>query len=166
MKIISKRISKTDIRSALQTYNYYIDNSFANFEEKKLSIRIFTAMYNKIVSENLPFLIAKKNSEVVGIAFVNKFRNKSGYRYTFEHSIYVNPKYINQGLGSKILKELIRQCKNNDNIKNLIAVIGGSDNKSSINLHKKNGFNYIGTIKKIGYKKNKWIDSVYMQKKI
>ena len=60
MKIISKRISKTDIRSALQTYNYYIDNSFANFEEKKLSIRIFTAMYNKIVSENLPFLIAKK----------------------------------------------------------------------------------------------------------
>ena len=166
MKIISKRISKKDMQSALETYNYYIDNSFANFEEKKLSIRIFTALYNKLKSENLPFLIAKKNSEVVGIAFVNKFRNKSGYKHTFEHSIYVSPKYISQGLGSKILKELIRQCKNNNNIKNLIAVIGGSDNKSSIKIHKKNGFNYIGTIKKIGYKKNKWIDSVYMQKKI
>ena len=54
----------------------------------------------------------------------------------------------------------------NKKIKNLIAVIGGSSNVASIKIHKKNGFKYIGTLKKVGFKKNKWMDSVYMQKKL
>ena len=56
--------------------------------------------------------------------------------------------------------------KDTPKIKNLIAVIGGSDNLGSISIHKKNGFKYIGTLSKVGYKKNKWVDSVYMQKKL
>ena len=103
---------------------------------------------------------------MIGIAFVNKFREKSGYRFTYEHSIYVNPKFINNGYGSTILRELIRSCRKNKKIKNLVAVIGGSDNTASIKIHQKNGFKYIGTLKKAGYKKNKWIDSVYMQKRL
>ena len=51
-------------------------------------------------------------------------------------------------------------------IKNLIAVIGGKNNFASIKIHKNNGFQYIGTIKKAGFKKNKWIDSIYMQKRL
>ena len=62
------------------------------------------------------------------------------------------------------MSELIKLCRKNKDIKNLIAVIGGSDNLGSINIHKKNGFKYIGTLSKVGYKKNKWVDSVYMQK--
>ena len=49
---------------------------------------------------------------------------------------------------------------------NRVAVIGGSDNISSIKIHIKNGFEKVGILKKVGYKKNKWVDSVYMQKKI
>ena len=65
-----------------------------------------------------------------------------------------------------ILKKLIEECRKNKNIKNLIAVIGGSDNISSIKIHEKNGFKKVGILKKVGFKKNKWIDSVYMQKKL
>ena len=100
------------------------------------------------------------------IAFVNKFREKSGYRFTFEHSIYIKPNQTNLGHGTKILRELIKICKKNKKIKNLIAVIGGSNNIASIKIHEKNGFKYAGTLKKIGFKKNKWIDSIYMQKKL
>ena len=82
------------------------------------------------------------------VLLVSKFREKSGYRYTFEHSIYVDPKFLNKGYGSIILNELIKACKKNNKIKNLIAVIGGSNNISSIKIHKKNGFKYIGTLKK------------------
>ena len=164
MIINSSKISEKDMISALEIYNYYISNSLSNFEEKKLSILSFKKLYKNIRLKKLPFILAKNESEIVGIAFVNNFRLKSGYRYTHEHSIYINPKLINHGYGTIILSELIKLCRKNKDIKNLIAVIGGSDNLGSINIHKKNGFKYIGTLSKVGYKKNKWVDSVYMQK--
>ena len=166
MIILSERIKKEELNSALKIYNYFISNSLSNFEEKNLSLHSFLLLYRKIRSKKLPFIIAKNDDEVVGLAFVNNFRNKSGYRFAFEHSIYVKPSCINNGYGTKILKELIKYSKKNKKIKNLIAVIGGVDNKASINIHKKHGFMYIGTILKAGYKKNKWVDSVYMQKRL
>ena len=166
MEIISERIKKEELNSALKIYNYFISNSLSNFEEKNLSLNSFFLLHRKIRSKKLPFIIAKNDDEVVGLAFVNNFRNKSGYRFAFEHSIYVKPNCLNNGYGTKILKELIKYSKKNKKIKNLIAVIGGSNNISSIKIHKKNGFNYVGTLKKIGFKKNKLIDSVYMQKKL
>ena len=72
----------------------------------------------------------------IGLAFVNKFREKSGYRFSYEHSIYVNPDYINNGYGNKLLKELVKICKKITKIKNLIAVIGGKNNFASIMSHR------------------------------
>ncbi len=166
MIILSERISEKNIISAQKIYNHYILNSFSNFEEKIKSVTAFKKLYRNIKSNKLPFIIGLKDREVVGLAFVNKFRDKSGYRFTFEHSIYIKHEYKSKGYGSIILKNLIKLSKKNKEIKNLIAVIGGSDNIASINIHKKNGFELIGTLKKVGFKKNKWIDSVYMQKKI
>ena len=166
MIILSQKINKNDLIHALKIYNYYIANSNTNFEEKKLSLVKFKLLYKSIKLNKLPFILAIDNSKVVGMAFVNKFREKSGYRFTYEHSIYVDHQYVKCGYGYKILNELIKLSKKNKNIKNLIAVIGGSDNIASIKIHKRNGFKYIGTLTKIGYKNNKWIDSVYMQKKL
>ena len=166
MEIKTNKINKIEIIEALNIYNFYIENSLCNFEEKKLSIKSFVSLFKRLKKNKLPFLIAKINDEIIAIAFVNNFRDKSGYRFTHEHSIYVSPKHLNYGHGSMILKKLIKECKKNKNIKNLIAVIGGSDNISSIKIHKKNGFSKVGILKKVGFKKNKWIDSIYMQKKI
>ncbi len=166
MEFLSKNISEKDLKIGLRIYNYFITNSLSNFEEKKLTFKNFLTLYNIIKIKKLPFILAKKNKNIIGIAFVNNFREKSGYRFTYEHSIYVSHEYNNLGYGTIILNKLIKLCKKNKKIKNLIAVIGSSDNISSIQIHKKNGFELIGTLKKIGFKKNKWIDSVYMQKKI
>ena len=153
MFIISQKFSEKYIIDALKIYNYYIKNSFSNFEEKILPIKSFQLLYKNVKLNKLPFIFAIKDKKVIGIAYVNKFRDKSGYRFSFEHSIYVDKKYIKSGYGTIILQELIKLCKKNKNIKNLIAVIGGSDNVGSIRIHKKNGFKYIGTIKKAGFKK-------------
>ena len=166
MNILFEKISQKDFSSALRIYNYFITNSTSNFEEKRMTLKKFKILFKKIKLSKLPFIFAKKNNRILGMAFVNKFREKSGYRFTYEHSIYVDPSFTNFGYGSIILKELLKQCKQNKKIKNLIAVIGSSDNVASIKIHKKFGFKYIGTLKKVGFKKNKWIDSVYMQKKI
>ena len=166
MKVKKNNFTENEISKALKIYNYFIENSFSNFEEKKLSKSTFNLLLKKIKKNKLPFILAIEDNEVIGLAFVNKFREKSGYRFTHEHSIYIHPKFVKKGYGSVILKELVKLCKKNNNIKNLIAVIGGSDNLGSIKIHKKNGFNYIGTLKKVGFKRNKWIDSIYMQKKL
>ena len=166
MKVKKNNFAENEISKALKIYNYFIENSFFNFEEKKLSKSKFNLLLNKIKKNKLPFILAVEDNKVIGLAFVNKFREKSGYRFSFEHSIYVDPEFINNGYGNKILKELIKICKKITKIKNLIAVIGGKNNFASIKIHKKNGFEYIGTIKKAGFKKNKWIDSVYMQKRL
>ena len=166
MEIKTRKIDKKEIIQGLTIYNHFITNSLSNFEEKKLSIRKFNLLLKYLKINSLPFLVAKNKIEVIGIAFVNKFRDKSGYRFAYEHSIYVHPNYLNKGYGSKILRALIKESKKNKKIKNLIAVIGGSKNISSIKIHQKNGFKYVGTLKKIGYKKDKWVDSVYMQKRL
>tara|TARA_B100000575_G_scaffold13356_1_gene9596 strand:- start:415 stop:915 length:501 start_codon:yes stop_codon:yes gene_type:complete len=166
MIIKTKNFNKEEIAKALKIYNYFIENSFYNFEEKILSRSTFNLLLKKIKKNKLPFILAIVNKEVIGLAFVNKFREKSGYRFSYEHSIYVDPYFINNGYGNKILRELIKICRKIEKIKNLIAVIGGANNFASIEIHKKNGFNYVGAIKKAGYKKNKWIDSIYMQKRL
>ena len=166
MKIKTKNFNKEEIAKALKIYNYFIENSFSNFEEKKLSSTTFNLLLAKIKKNKLPFILAIINKEVIGLAFVSKFREKSGYRFSYEHSIYIDPNYINNGYGNKLLRTLIKICRKISKIKNLIAVIGGTKNFASIEIHKKNGFNYIGTIKKAGFKKNKWVDSVYMQKRL
>ena len=166
MKVKTNNFTKNEISKSLKIYNYFIEHSLSNFEEKKLSKSTFNLLLRKIKKNKLPFILAIENNEVIGLAFVNKFREKSGYRFSYEHSIYVDPEFINNGYGNKILKELIKICKKIAKIKNLIAVIGGKNNFASIKIHKKNGFDYIGTIKKAGFKKNKWVDSIYMQKRL
>ncbi len=166
MKFKTKDFTKTEISKSLDIYNFFIENSFSNFEEKKLSKSKFNLLLKNNIKNKLPFILAIEDSEVIGLAFVNKFREKSGYRFSYEHSIYVDPNFINNGYGNKILKELVKICKKITKIKNLIAVIGGKNNYASIKIHKNNGFQYIGTIKKAGFKKNKWVDSIYMQKRL
>ncbi len=166
MKVKKNNFTENEISKALKIYNYFIENSFSNFEEKKLSKLTFNLLLKKIKNNKLPFILAIEDNKVIGLAFVNKFREKSGYRFSYEHSIYVDPDFINNGYGNNILKELVKICRKIKKIKNLIAVIGGKDNFASIKIHKKNGFQYIGTIEKAGFKKNKWVDSIYMQKRL
>ncbi len=155
---------KEDILQILDIYNHYINFGLANFEEEEMSYDEFFELYSSIIKLDLPFLVAKKDNKILGFVYLNKFRTKSGYKHTFENSIYIDNKYQGMGIGNDLLVELLEGCKKNPNIKNIIAVIGSFDSESSIQIHKKNGFQTIGILKKVGFKKDKWIDAIYMQK--
>ena len=155
---------KEDILQILDIYNYYINFGLANFEEEEMSYDEFFELYSSIIKLDLPFLVAKKDNKIIGFVYLNKFRAKSGYKHTFENSIYIDNKYQGMGIGNDLLLELLEASKKNPNIKNIIAVIGSFDSESSIHIHKKNGFKTIGILKKVGFKKDKWIDAIYMQK--
>ena len=136
----------------------------ANFEEATQSYSQFKELSIEIINSNLPFIVCHENKTLIGFTYLNKFRKKSGYRYAFENSIYVDNNHMNKGIGNKLLKKLIKESLKNENIKTIIAVIGGYKSEASIKIHKNNGFKMVGTLKNIGFKKNQWIDSIYMQK--
>ena len=139
---------KEDILQILEIYNYYINFGLANFEEEEMSYDEFFELYSSIINLDLPFLVAKKDNEIIGFVYLNKFRAKSGYKHTFENSIYIDNKYQGMGIGNDLLGELLEASKKNPNIKNIIAVIGSFDSESSIRIHKKKWFSNNRHIKK------------------
>ena len=139
-KLKIKSIAAKHLRDAHKIYNYYITNSYSNFEEKKLTFKDFYKNYKNIIDKKLPYLVALYDEKVVGIAYLNQFREKSGYRFAFENTIYIHNHYIKQGIGSKLLKALIDCSKKNKKIKLIVAVIGSIDSQSSIKIHQKLGF--------------------------
>ena len=158
-----RQLKDNDIKEVLRIYNFHIINGLGNFEEKPLAYKSFHKLCKNILNEKLPFIICLKDKKILGFSFLSKFRNKSGYKFSFENSIYVEFKNMGMGIGNLLLKELIKQSSKNKNIKTIIAVIGNNSTQS-IKIHKKNGFKKIGILKKIGFKNNKWLDTIYMQK--
>jgi len=159
-----RAIKTSDIKRVLEIYNFHINNGLANFEEKPLSYKDFLHLTNNILNFNLPFIVCEKEKKLIGFSYLSKFRNKSGYKFTFEDTIYIDNDYIRKGIGEILLNQLIQISLKNSKIKTIIAVISGKNTEASIKIHKKNGFNMIGTLKKVGFKKNQWLDSVYMQR--
>jgi len=164
MKLKITKILERHLKDAHQIYNFYIENSHANFEEKKITYSKFLDTYKKIYSRNLPYLVALYNKKVVGFAYLNIFREKSGYKFAFENTIYIHNNYQKKGIGTQLLSKLIFESKKNINIKKIVAFIGGLDSKGSIKIHLNNGFKKMGLLKKIGFKNEKWIDLIIMQK--
>ena len=166
MKLTIKKISEKHLREAHKIYNYYIINSYSNFEEKKLTFKQFHINYKYVIKNKLPYLVALSEKKVVGLAYLNRFREKSGYRFAFENTIYVHDQHTRQGIGHKLLRELLYVSKNNKKIKSIVAVIGSLDSKGSLKLHEKLGFKKTGVLKKIGFKNNKWINAIFLQKNL
>ena len=164
IQLTFRALKTSDITSVLEIYNFHINFGFANFDEKPFLYNDFFDLCQNIINAKLPFIVCSIDKKIVGFAYLNNFRNKSGYRYSFENSIYVDNEFTKKGIGSNLLEELIKVSSENSKIKNIIAVIGGKDSEASIRIHKKNGFVIIGTLKKIGFKKKEWLDAIYMQK--
>ena len=135
-------------------------------KKKKTTFKEFNKNHKNIIENKYPYLVALYGEKVVGIAYLNKFREKSGYRFASENTIYIHKDHVNEGVGYKILKELINSSKKNMNIKSIVAVISSIDSKGSLKIHKKLGFKKVGVLKKIGYKNKKWIDSIFLQKNV
>ena len=158
-----KNLKEDDIKNVLEIYNYHINNGFGNFEEKPLTYKSFNRICKNILHNKLPFIVCWKNKKLIGFTYLSNFRNKSGYKFSYENSVYVHHEHMGTGVGNELLTKLIESSSKNTNIKTIIAVIE-ANSKPSIKIHKKNGFNMIGTLKKIGFKKDHWLNVIYMQK--
>jgi L-amino acid N-acyltransferase YncA len=116
-----------------------------------------------ILERELPFLVAESSDGlVVGYAYAGPYRLRPAYRFTVENSIYVDKDWLGRGVGKLLLLELIQSCEQRG-MREMVAVIGDSANRASIELHSKAGFLPVGVLRDVGFKFGKWLDTVLMQ---
>jgi phosphinothricin acetyltransferase len=102
---------------------------------------------------------------VLGFAYAAQFRDREAYAKTFEVSIYVGPTTMRQGAGALLLSEVLTTLRG-DGVREVLAVIGDSYNAASVGLHKKLGFEHVGTMKNVGEKFGRLLDVVVMQRSL
>ena len=146
----------------LEIINYNILNATALYDYEPRTLENQLAILEEKLSKGFPVIVATEKETVVGFGYYSEFRFREAYKFTVEHSVYAHPNYIGKGIGKSILENLIVLAKA-QKLHTMIGVID-AENQSSIEFHKKFGFEIAGTIKESGFKFNRWLHSVFMQK--
>ena len=118
-----------------------------------------------VLSKGLPWLVAQAGDQVLGYASANHFRPRRAYRFCLENSIYLAAQTRGQGLGRLLLTELVGRCEA-AGARQMLAVIGDADNAGSIGVHAALGFEHCGVLKAAGWKFDRWLDVVLMQRSL
>ena len=152
-----------DLPAMREIYAHHVLHGLASFEEEPPPLDELRRRFEDARARGLPWLAADFGGELIGYGYCAPYRTRSAYRYSLEDSIYVRNGSEGRGVGSKLLAELIRGCEALG-YRQLVAVIGDSANLASINLHASFGFLRVGTLRSVGFKFGRWVDSVVMQR--
>lgn len=154
-----------DLTQIQAIYSHHVLSGLASFEESPPDLAEMTARFEATLARNLPYLVAESEGRIAGYAYAGPYRPRPAYRFSVENSVYVAPDALGKGVGSALLRELLQRCTALG-YRQVVAVIGDSENHASIRLHEKHGFRRAGELKSIGFKFGRWVDSVIMQRDI
>jgi len=160
-----RTIAEGDLPAVQAIYAHHVANSLGTFETEPPDTQEMRARHADIVQAGLPYLVAELDGRVAGYAYANQFRARAAYRSTVEDSIYVAHDAIGLGIGQTLLNELIERCTALG-LRQMLAVIGDSQNAASIGAHRACGFSYVGVMTSVGRKFDRWVDVVIMQRSL
>ncbi|MFT8246242.1 GNAT family N-acetyltransferase [Roseomonas sp. BN140053] len=156
--------SLADISAITAIYAHHVLHGTGTFEEEAPDEAEIGRRFEKGLAHGWNWLVAENEAgEVVGYAYFAQFRDRSAYRFTAEDSIYVRDDVRGQGVGKALVAELLRRAEA-AGFRQMLAVIGDSENVSSIGLHLSLGFRQAGVLRAAGLKFGRWVDVVFMQK--
>lgn len=147
-----------DLPAVKDIYNYFIRNTVITFDDKPLDLNHWTELHELLTKYELPFLVMTRGPEVIGFAYVQPWRQRSGYLKVVENSIYLLAPATGKKFGTRLLGELL-EASRRVGIKEVIAVIADRGAEASIALHKKHGFLEQGHLAKVGVRFGKPIGS-------
>lgn len=154
-----------DIPAIRDIYADHVLHGTASFEVEPPSLEEMQRRYAAVIAAGLPYGVAERDGEVVGYSYATPYRPRPAYRYTVEDSVYVRADQAGRGIGRALLSELITQVELGD-WRQMIAVIGNSENRASIALHERQGFRLVGVFESVGFKHGRWLDTVLMQRRL
>jgi L-amino acid N-acyltransferase YncA len=153
----------SDIPEIQAIYAHHVLNGTGTFEEVPPSVEEMSARVREVVEHGWPCLVATDATGVLGFAYYTQFRDRSAYRFTVEDSIYVREDVRGQGVGKALVARLLEEATA-AGFRQMLAVIGDSDNVASIGVHASLGFQRVGTMRSVGFKFGRWLDIVTMQR--
>jgi phosphinothricin acetyltransferase len=152
-----------DLAAITRIYDHAVRYGTASFEIEPPDEAEMARRYEALRADGYPYLTAEQDGTLAGYAYAGPYRPRPAYRWTIESSVYVAPHAQRRGVGRALLQQLILESES-CGFRQMIAVIGGSANDASIQLHRAAGFRMIGTLNNVGYKFDRWLDSVLMQR--
>ena len=154
-----------DIPAITAIYRPSVLNGTASFELDPPNEAEMLARWRAITDAGFPYLAVEQDGQVVAYGYANHYRTRPAYRFTVEDSVYVAPEMHGQGLGRTLLAAVIAKCAEKG-LRQMIAVIGDSEQYASIRLHRALGFQFAGTLHSVGWKHRRWLDGVLMQRSL
>jgi phosphinothricin acetyltransferase len=161
--VVVRDACSADVAQITAIYAYHVLHGLASFELDPPDAVEMTRRQARVGSLGLPYLVAETDGRVAGYAYAAPYRTRPAYRFTVEDSIYCRHDCAGAGIGSVLLPALIAACEA-AGCRQMVAVIGDSENLPSIRLHEKFGFARVGLLPAVGWKFNRWVDSVLMQR--
>ena len=155
--------TEADIPAITRIYAHAVRHGTASFEFEPPDEAEMTRRMRALLDAGYPYLVAEINGALAGYAYAGPYRTRPAYRYTVENSIYVAPQAQRRGVGRALLDRLIAESEARG-YRLMIAVIGDSAQTPSIALHRAAGFKMVGAFEAVGYKFERWLDSVLMQR--
>ena len=163
MSIVVRPSSQSDIAAITAIYAHAVRHGTATFEIEPPDEAEMARRRRTLIEGGFPLLVAEVEGRPAGFAYAGPYRLRPAYRFSVEDSIYVDVGRHRSGIGRILLNRLITEAEARG-FRQMIAVIGDSRQIPSIALHQSAGFEYIGTLRAVGFKFDRWLDSVLMQR--
>ncbi len=161
--IVVRDAGEDDVPAVQEIYAHHVANGRGSFEETPPDLAEMQRRRTAIQERGLPYLVAEIGGEMAGFAYAAPYRTRPAYRNTVEDSVYVEPRFLGQGVGRALLGEVIERSRA-AGYRQMVSVIGDSDNQASISLHERLGFRHVGVLTSVGWKFGGWVDTVLMQR--
>ncbi|WP_270937769.1 GNAT family N-acetyltransferase [Falsiroseomonas oryzae] len=153
-----------DVPALTSIYAHHVLHGTGTFEEDPPDAAEMAARLARVQQHGWAWLVAEApDGTVLGYAYYAQFRDRSAYRHTAENAIYVRDDVRGQGLGKTLVQALLDRAEA-AGFRQMLAVIGDSENTGSIGLHVSLGFRQAGVMKSVGVKFGRWVDVVIMQR--
>jgi phosphinothricin acetyltransferase len=163
--MLLRHAEQADLPAIQSIYAHHVLHGTGTFEEVPPSVEEMTERWEAAQARGWRWVVAADDSGVLGYAAYAQFRHKSGYRCCAEDSIYVRDDVRGQGVGKALVGRVVEEAAAGG-FRQMIAVIGDSENVGSIGVHASLGFRQIGVLRAVGIKFGRWLDAVYMQRAI
>ncbi len=163
--VLIRPSTPADLPAITAVYGWNVARGTGTFELEAPDEAEMARRRDDVLSKGLPWLVAQVDGRVLGYAYANHFRPRRAYRFCLEDSIYLAAEAKGQGLGKLLLVELLARCEA-AGARQMLAVIGDSANAASIGVHRALGFEQVGLMTAAGWKFERWLDVVVMQKSL
>lgn len=161
MTPIIRDSTEADLPAITAIYAHAVATGVASFELDPPDLAEMARRRAAVLAGGYSHLVAECDGVVGGYSYASAYRTRPAYRFSVENSVYVAPTMHGHGIGRALLAALIARCEA-AGFRLMVAVIGDSGNAASIGLHKALGFSHAGLLPNVGWKQQRWLDSVFM----